>query len=153
MLPSNEPRGDAGLFVRRAAADDAAVLATLLGELSYPSTEEEARERLERLSGRDDHAVFVAVSDGVVAGWIHLFVLPSMEHPPMTVISGLVVSEPRRGLGIGARLVLEAEAWARQHRCRRIRVRSNVLRERAHRFYERLGYSVTKKQIVFDKVL
>ena len=47
MLPIDEPRGDAGLFVRPAAASDAAALGGLLGELSYPATEAEALERIE----------------------------------------------------------------------------------------------------------
>jgi len=34
-----------------------------------------------------------------------------------------------------------------------VRVRSNVVRERAHRFYERLGFVEVKKQKVLDKPL
>ena len=153
MTRIDEPRGDAGLFLRPVVASDAAALAALLGELSYPATEGEARERVERLNGRDDHAVFVAERGGVVVGWIHVFVLPSMEHSPMAVIAGLVVTESERGSGIGARLVAEGEAWASRRGCTRVRVRSNVIRERAHRFYRRLGYSVTKTQLVLDKAL
>jgi hypothetical protein len=38
--------------------------------------------------------------------------------------------------------------------CRnRIRVRSNVARERTRKFYEKHGYVVTKTQNVFDKML
>jgi catechol 2,3-dioxygenase-like lactoylglutathione lyase family enzyme len=38
--------------------------------------------------------------------------------------------------------------------CEMMRVRSNVIRERAHRFYtERLGYEVVKQQMVFGKTL
>jgi hypothetical protein len=32
-------------------------------------------------------------------------------------------------------------------------VRSNVVRERAHRFYLREGYVERKRQVVFDKTL
>ena len=151
--PIVEPRGDAGLFVRHASPSDAAALAALLGELGYPTPEAEARERVERLCGRGDHAVLVAERGGAVIGWIHVFHLDSMEQPPMAVIAGLVVSETERGSGAGARLVAEAEAWARGRGCKRMRVRSNVIRERAHRFYLRLGYSVTKTQVVFDKTI
>ena len=44
-----------------------------------------------------------------------------------------------------------AEEWAARHGCPRVRVRSNVIRERTHRFYERLGYRAVKSQKVFDK--
>ena len=61
--------------------------------------------------------------------------------------------EASRGRKIGATLVAAAEAWARERGHGRMRVRSNVLRQPAHRFYERLGYAVTKRQAVFDKSL
>jgi GNAT superfamily N-acetyltransferase len=47
--------------------------------------------------------------------------------------------------------VSAAETWAAKRGAKRLRVRSNVMRERAHRFYERLGYTITKRQAVFDK--
>jgi hypothetical protein len=50
-------------------------------------------------------------------------------------------------------LVERGEAWARQRGLAAIGVRSNIIRERAHIFYERLGYTVTKTQKVFRKTL
>jgi hypothetical protein len=44
-----------------------------------------------------------------------------------------------------------AEAWARDHRYRSVRVRSRIARAEAHRFYERLGYSRIKTQHSFGK--
>jgi len=46
-----------------------------------------------------------------------------------------------------------AEQWARVHGFALMRVRSNVVRERAHRFYEREGYARVKTQAVFRKAL
>jgi hypothetical protein len=34
-----------------------------------------------------------------------------------------------------------------------MRVRSNVIRERAHEFYKREGYAEKKRQVVFEKSL
>ena len=40
------------------------------------------------------------------------------------------------------------------HRSRRkVRVRSNVVRERAHQFYLRAGYAIVKTSLVFEKSL
>ena len=52
----------------------------------------------------------------------------------------LVVDESRRGLGIGAALVDAALDWAAGQGFDTLRVRSNVVRERTHAFYERLGF-------------
>jgi hypothetical protein len=48
-------------------------------------------------------------------------------------------------------LLAAAEAWAREQGFASMRVRSNVLRERAHRFYLREGYLEKKRQAVFLK--
>ena len=48
-------------------------------------------------------------------------------------------------------LLAAAEAWAREHGFASMRVRSNILRERAHRFYLREGYIEKKRQAVFLK--
>jgi GNAT superfamily N-acetyltransferase len=50
-------------------------------------------------------------------------------------------------------LVERGEQWARERGLAVIGVRSNVIRERAHVFYVRLGYTVTKSQKVFRKTL
>jgi GNAT superfamily N-acetyltransferase len=54
---------------------------------------------------------------------------------------------------VGRALVDQGEAWARARGLATIGLRSNVIRERAHQFYLRLGYKVTKSQKVFRKSL
>ena len=58
-----------------------------------------------------------------------------------------------RSLGAGAKLLDAAEAWAREKKCTGMSVRSNVIRERAHAFYERQGYQHIKTQKAFRKSL
>ena len=77
----------------------------------------------------------------------------TLESGPSAEIAGLVVDEETRGAGVGARLVAEAEAWAAGAGFARMRVRSNVKRNRARRFYERAGFVVTKRQRNFEKAL
>ncbi len=74
-----------------------------------------------------------------------------LEEPPFAELAGLVVADSARGIGIGAALLAAAEAWARAAGFALMRVRSNVVRERAHRFYEREGYCRVKAQAVFHK--
>jgi GNAT superfamily N-acetyltransferase len=56
-------------------------------------------------------------------------------------------------VGVGRLLVERGELWARERGLTTIGLHSNVIRERAHGFYLRLGYSVTKSQKVFRKPL
>ena len=132
-------------------------MARLAGELGYPSTREQVAARLDEILDRTDHAVFVAESDEVgdggkrVTGWIHAFVQRTIESDPTVEICGLVVAEGSRGCGIGRLLMEQAERWGRGTRCSTMTVRSNIVRERAHKFYQRLGYSLVKTQRVFRK--
>jgi GNAT superfamily N-acetyltransferase len=139
--------------IRPATLADAAAIAALSGQLGYPSTEEEIRDRLRTLESGGSTEVLVAESDGRIDGWIAVRGDLSLETGPFAEIAGLVVDESARGKGIGASLVEAAERWAKERGHTRIRVRSNVVREAAHRFYERLGYIPKKKQQVFDKDL
>jgi ribosomal protein S18 acetylase RimI-like enzyme len=137
--------------IRDARPSDAPRIAVLTGQLGYPATEAEIRSRLTVLGSRGEQAFYVAEVDGIVAGWIGVRTDLSLEGGAYAEVVGLVVDEARRGRGIGEDLVLAAEAWAHARGATRLRVRSNVIRERAHHFYERLGYTITKRQAVFDK--
>jgi len=68
-------------------------------------------------------------------------------------LNGLVVDDKRRSLGAGAMLLAAAERWAKSQGCKSVSVRSNVIRGRAHAFYERHGYEHYKTQKAFRKIL
>jgi GNAT superfamily N-acetyltransferase len=141
------------LTIRAAGPPDVAALARLAGQLGYPTTPEEAARRL--AADREDsrHELLVAETNREVIGWISLAEEHSILHDPRVEILGLVVDEAHRGAAVGRKLIERAEQWARERGCRTILLRSNVIRERAHRFYERLGYGVVKTQKVFRKPL
>ena len=135
-------------------AEDAAAVAELSGQLGYASTPEEIRRRCEVLNRRSDARVLVAEGAGsAVVGWVHVQVLHFVESPPRAEIEGLVVAENARGGGIGRQLVEAAEEWAKALGLDTIGVRSNHLRAGARKFYERLGYNITKTQHVYRKAI
>ena len=140
--------------IRPAAPADAGTIAELACQLGYPSTEAQVALRLEALRGSPDSSVLVAEAEtGPLLGWIHVSVNRLVESDPDAEIRGLVVQEAARSAGIGRRLVEAAESWARGRGFDRISVRSNVIRDGAHQFYERLGYERKKTQHKFRKPL
>jgi len=139
--------------IRPAVAADGPRLAELSTQLGYPMSAEEAAARLSAVSGHADHALLVAAADGRAVGWVQVSLPRIFESQPHAEIAGLVVDEASRGRGIGNGLLGAAEAWARAKGCAAVRVRSNVLRERAHGFYGRAGYREIKTQRVFEKGL
>jgi len=56
------------------------------------------------------------------------------------------------GTSVGRLLMQQAEQWAREQGYSEVILRSNVIRARAHKFYESLGYTPIKSQKVFRKV-
>lgn len=132
---------------------DADALAALAGQLGYPSSPVEILARVRKLRTLSDHAIFVTESGGKVVGWLHVQTRRSLELPEYGEITGMVVDQASRSQGIGANLVQEAALWASRQGLAALRVRSNVVRERTHTFYEKLGFSLTKSQKVFMKDL
>ena len=126
----------------------------MAGQPNYRSTPEEIARRLQGLNGSREAAVFVAeLAAGEIAGWIAVFVYRTVEADARAEVSGLVVDERFRSQGVGERLLARAEEWARENSCQAIGLRSNVIRDRAHSFYERHGYAHVKTQKTFRKQL
>lgn len=146
---------DPQILIRRARLSDAAAIADLSGQLGYPATEKVMGQRLALiLPGRRSNRVFVAeTSSGQVIGWVSVSITPILEEPLRAEINGLVVAEGQRSLGAGAKLLREAERWAKLKGCEGMSVRSNVIRDRAHNFYLRNGYEHYKTQKAFRKAL
>src|SRR5215470_13042802 len=131
--------------IRTARPEDYAQMAELAGQLGYPSTADQVAKRLAGFNATGEHTVFVAqMADRTIAGWIGAFLYRCVEADPRVEISGLVVDERFRSQAVGHALLERAEAWARERGCGATSLRSNVIRQRAHKFYEREGYEHTK---------
>lgn len=140
--------------IRSVTAADAPQLAPLAGQLGHPSTAEQVAERLHEIFEDADHAILVAESkDRRIAGYIEIFPFRTIGSEPRIEIASLVVDESCRSQGVGRLLMNHAENWARARGFKEMGLRSNVIRERAHQFYENLGYRVNKTQKSFRKPL
>ena len=138
--------------IRQARTDDAAAVAALLGELGYPTSEEEAAFRLERLREEPQTLMLVVDIDGSVAALGGIRSEWPLEHgEPWGRLIVLVVREQHRGRGVGARLLRALEAEAASRGCVGVVLTSGNHRPEAHAFYERCGYEATGKR--FAKVL
>jgi GNAT superfamily N-acetyltransferase len=129
-------------------------LAVLCEQLGYPSTPAQVHQRLGQVLQDEDQAVFVAEGvAGQVVGWVQVFGRQLLVVDRHAELGGLVVDEGHRGRGVGPQLMEQAEDWARARGCEALYVRSNVVREGAHRFYEGIGYAQIKTSRVFLKDL
>jgi GNAT superfamily N-acetyltransferase len=133
---------------------DVPALTKLSAQLGYPASEEVTQARLETLLSEREHALLVAEADeGQVVGWAHGLARKLLIHDPHIEIGGLVVDEAHRGRGIGEKLLAGIEEWARERGIEAVFLRSNIVREEAHKFYEKVGYEMTKTSKIFWKEL
>jgi ribosomal protein S18 acetylase RimI-like enzyme len=133
--------------IRPATPDDAPSAASLLKELGYNQPVEFFRERLTIFGGKPDELVLVAEQAGSVVGLLAFRAFLYFHEPgKQGRIIALVVSEGVRGGGIGRAMVAECEKFALECGCKRMEVTTGTQREKAHRFYESMGYQETSKR-------
>ena len=139
--------------IREITPVDAGAATNLSAELGYPVHPDDMRQRIQSFLKMPDHAVYVACVSGSVVGWIDAGIVHHLQAESRAEIGGLVVSSAARSQGIGRLLVERVEQWARQNGLGSIVVRSQIIRDDAHRFYLREGYQRTKTSAVFTKHL
>lgn len=138
--------------IRLASLEDAASIALLTEQLGYTCSEMEVVERLAELLQQANHAIYLAtLPEGKIIAWMHLYVYHSLISAPLVMVGGLIVDAAYRDLGIGLRLVNNAEDWGCARGCEAIYLKSNVIREEAHVFYEKMGFENIKTQYAFRK--
>ncbi|HET9952012.1 MAG TPA: GNAT family N-acetyltransferase [Candidatus Eisenbacteria bacterium] len=144
----------AGVTCRAMRDADAPRVAELAGELGYPSTPEQILARKAVLDREGRSGLLVAeAAGGDVIGWIIVSEMCSLELDPHAEVKGLVVASEARSRGVGVRLMEAGEAWASARGLREMVLRSNVIRDRAHAFYKRIGYEEQKRQVKLRKRL
>ncbi|HEY1681700.1 MAG TPA: GNAT family N-acetyltransferase [Candidatus Tumulicola sp.] len=128
---------------------DASALVPLFAQLGYPNDAATIERMVLRCSDR--RKIYVGEIQSNVVGFIAVEMRDELADCEGAEILALSVDENNRSNGIGAALLRTAEEWAREQGARRVRVRSNVIRKDAHRFYEREEYAPVKDQRVFEK--
>ena len=136
--------------LRLLQASDADALVALLPDLGYAATADQLVRRLAALREWPDQDAFVAELDGRLVGLCHVQGVRMLISDGYAEIQALVVSEAVQGQGIGRQLCEHACAWAFARGYGRVRLRSNVVREAAHAFYEHLGFEKSKASYAFE---
>jgi len=140
--------------IRRMALRDAEAVAELTTQLGYPVESDALAGRIGPLLEETSSAVLVAVdAEDRPIGWLHVAMQLSLEGDPRVHIMGLVIDDRHRSAGIGQELLAAGEGWARERGVTRMTVYSRQARERAHRFYQREGYTMVKRSYFFEKDL
>lgn len=100
---------------------------------------------LDAIQADPSNQLYVADVDGRVVGTFQLTFIRQLTYGGCLVaqVESVFVDPDCRSSGVGASMMHFARAEAERRGALRLQLTSNVQRERAHRFYERLGYQAT----------
>lgn len=134
------------LRIRAARAEDLPRLVELSSVLDVgpePALDvDRARRQFAELTSRPQHRIYVAEHCLQIVGTFAMVFVGGLAHGgrDSCVIEDVVVAEEVRGAGIGTQMMRFAMDVCAEHGCYKLMLSSHVNRNKAHRFYERLGF-------------
>jgi GNAT superfamily N-acetyltransferase len=104
---------------------------------------EDARAVLARFARYPDYRLFVACVEHKVVGTYALLIMDNLAHQgaKSAVVEDVVVVQAMQGQGIGRAMMHDAMQRAKQARCYKLTLSSNLKRTAAHAFYGSLGFT------------
>jgi GNAT superfamily N-acetyltransferase len=103
---------------------------------------EHALEIFRRMSEYPSYVIYVARRGEDVVGTFSLIIMENLGHvgASSALVENVLVDERCRSEGIGTAMMHFAMEQARRAGCYKLALSSNLVRERAHAFYDRLGF-------------
>jgi GNAT superfamily N-acetyltransferase len=102
----------------------------------------DAERLFDRITNYPDYQIYVAVCDERIVGSFALLIMDNLAHrgAPSAIIEDVVVDPEWQGRGVGKMMMKKALRICRGKGCYKAVLSSNLKRERAHAFYESLGF-------------
>ncbi|MDP2297212.1 MAG: GNAT family N-acetyltransferase [Pseudolabrys sp.] len=134
------------LTIREADRDD---LSGVLALYAQPDLDDgvvlslyDAERIFARFARYPDYTLYVAEQDGRIVGTFALLIMDNLGHlgAPSAIVEDVAVGPVLQGRGVGRAMMRFAMARAGEKHCYKIVLSSNAKRERAHSFYESLGF-------------
>jgi GNAT superfamily N-acetyltransferase len=135
---------------RLATAEDIPAIVQMLADDTLGATRERVETPLPQsyydafraIESDPNIELIVAEAAGQIIGTVQVGYVPGLSRQGMwhATIEAVRVAATERGKGIGAAMIQETIARARQRGCGLMQLASDRSREDARRFYERLGF-------------
>jgi ribosomal protein S18 acetylase RimI-like enzyme len=103
---------------------------------------DEANEIFQKIKTYPNYSLYVAVIGHKVVGAFELLIMDNLAHKgqPSGIVEDVVVDTEFQSQGIGRRMMEYAIVVCKENGCYKMVLSSNLKRERAHQFYENLGF-------------
>ncbi len=141
------------IVYQKARKEDAQVLAKMTEELVGNNSDlKKLEDTLEMLFEKEEYYIVTAHCNGKVVGMSQGIICHDIceDCRNFLVIENVYVQEEYRGQHVAEGIFEELENWGRTHNCYYAILVSENKRERAHSFYQKIGY---KKEGGFRKYL
>jgi GNAT superfamily N-acetyltransferase len=102
----------------------------------------EAEHLFERVARYPDYKIYVAVLEGSIIGTFALLIMDNLGHngAPSAIIEDVAVDPKWQRRGVGKTMMGYALQICGEKGCYKAALSSNLKREKAHAFYESLGF-------------
>ncbi|HEY5993465.1 MAG TPA: GNAT family N-acetyltransferase [Gallionellaceae bacterium] len=102
----------------------------------------EAEHHFERIARYPDYKIHIASCEGQIVGTFALLIMDNLAHmgAPSAIIEDVAVDPEWQGRGVGKQMMKYALQICGEKGCYKAALSSSLKRERAHAFYESLGF-------------
>jgi ribosomal protein S18 acetylase RimI-like enzyme len=133
--------------IRPATQDDVPAILDLYAQTGLDDgirlSSAQARDMFRRMAAYPYYRLFVVINaDGAVTASYGLLIMDNIAHAgaPLSIVEHVAVAVAQQGQGLGQLMMHHAMAESRAHGCYKLALSSNIRRERAHEFYDKLGF-------------
>ena len=133
------------LIIRKATLDDVKNILNIYAEAldnGKVITVEKAQEIFLKQQQYPNYQVFIALYEQQTVGTFALLIMENMAHngTPSAVVEDVGVLPTMQSKGVGKLMMEFALKYAKEKGCYKMSLSSNLRREKAHQFYESLGF-------------
>lgn len=101
-----------------------------------------AEKLFDKILSYPNFNVYVALSNDKIIGTFELLIMDNLAHMGLSsaIVEDVVVHSDYRGQGVGKKMMQFAFEKCKKAGCYKMVLSSNIRRDRAHHFYESLGF-------------
>ncbi len=102
----------------------------------------DARLILKKMDQYPDYHLYIAKLNDEIIGSFALLIMDNMAHfgTPSAIVEDVVMAGEYQNMGFGKKMMEFAKRKAKEKGCYKMVLSSNQNREKAHQFYEKLGF-------------
>jgi GNAT superfamily N-acetyltransferase len=131
--------------IRIANREDLPILIQLYAEMDgeTPLPSDRAEKVFDEISQIPNYHIYLVFQHQQPVGTFTLLYVPTMMHRgyhKFAVLDSVTVIPQVRGQGIGRQMVKAAMQMSAEAGCYKLMLSSNIRRDRAHKFYQELGF-------------